>query len=152
MIKETDASKNDERRVKNKLNPLTHIREGETRTMYNQSTKHWKLGAFFVISLMLVVGLFGNVVDAQVSMGNVTVSPTTVTAGIAVDLKVTYTTTTNFATADNPGTIQIQLPAEWLGAATSVVPLTDPPGEGDVEVGAPGVYLTMRSGADCYNQ
>ena len=33
MIKETDASKNDERRVKNKLNPLTHKRKGETRTM-----------------------------------------------------------------------------------------------------------------------
>ena len=47
MIKETDASKNDERRVKNKLNPLTHKRKGETRTMYNQSTKHWKLGSVF---------------------------------------------------------------------------------------------------------
>ena len=58
MIKETDASKNDERRVKNKLNPLTHKQKGETRTMYNQSTKHWKLGAFFVVSLMLMVGLF----------------------------------------------------------------------------------------------
>ena len=33
MIKETDASKCDERRVKNKLNPLTHKKKGETRTM-----------------------------------------------------------------------------------------------------------------------
>ena len=33
MINQTDASKCDERRVKNKLNPLTHKRKGETRTM-----------------------------------------------------------------------------------------------------------------------
>ena len=61
MIKETDASKNDERRVKNKLNPLTHKRKGETRTMSIQGTKHWQLGMFFVISLMLMVGLFANI-------------------------------------------------------------------------------------------
>ena len=58
MIKETDASKNDERRVKNKLNPLTHKKKGETHIMGNQGMKSWKLGAFFVISLMLMVGLF----------------------------------------------------------------------------------------------
>ena len=74
MIKETDASKNDERRVQNKLNPLTHKRKGETRTMYNQSTKHWKLGAFFVISLMLIAGLFSNTASAQ--SAKITVSPT----------------------------------------------------------------------------
>ena len=76
MIKETDASKNDERRVKNKLNPLTHKRKGETRTMYNQSTKHWKLGALFVISLMLVAGLFTNTASAQVPSAKITVAPT----------------------------------------------------------------------------
>ena len=70
MIKETDASKNDERQVKNKPNPLTHKRKGETRTMYNQSTKHWKLGAFFVISLMLVAGLFTNTASAQSAADN----------------------------------------------------------------------------------
>ena len=58
MIEPKDASTCDERRVKNKLNPLTHKKKGETRTMSNQGTKHWKLGAFFVISLML-----GDVID-----------------------------------------------------------------------------------------
>ena len=65
MIKETDASTCDERRVKNKLNPLTHKRKGETRTMSIQGTKHWKLGAFFVISLMLTVGLFATTAPAH---------------------------------------------------------------------------------------
>ena len=68
MIKETDASKNDERRVKNKLNPLTHKRKGETRTMSIQGTKHWQLGMFFVVSLMLMVGLFANIALAHDDM------------------------------------------------------------------------------------
>ena len=33
MIERKDASTCDERRVKNKLNPLTHKKKGETRTM-----------------------------------------------------------------------------------------------------------------------
>ena len=66
MIKETDASKNDERRVKNKLNPLTHKKKGETRAMMgSQGMKIWKLGMFFVISLMLMVGVFAENVSAQ---------------------------------------------------------------------------------------
>ena len=65
MIKETDASKNDERRVQNKLKPLTHKMKGETYIMGNQGMKNWKLGAFFVISLMLVAGLFTNTASAQ---------------------------------------------------------------------------------------
>ena len=100
MIKETDASKNDERRVKNKPIPLTHKRKGETRTMYNQSTKHWKLGAFFVISLMLMVGLFANTVPAHeittgegdtdnTPSGEVEITPE-VTADSMVDLTIRY--------------------------------------------------------------
>ena len=65
MIKETDASKNDERRVKNKPIPLTHKKKGETHIMGNQGMKNWKLGAFFVISLVLMVGLFANIVIAH---------------------------------------------------------------------------------------
>ena len=65
MIEPKDASTCDERRVKNKLNPLTHKKKGETRTMSIQGTKHWKLGAFFVISLMLMVGLFTNIAPAH---------------------------------------------------------------------------------------
>ena len=97
MIEPKDASTCDERRVKNKLNPLTHKKKGETRTMSIQSTKHWKLGAFFVISLMLIAGLFSNTASAQ--SAEITVSPksdcraATVLATDIVDLTITYTVT-----------------------------------------------------------
>ena len=65
MIEPKDASTCDERRVKNKLNPLTHKKKGETRTMSIQGTKHWQLGMFFVVSLMLMVGLFVNTAPAH---------------------------------------------------------------------------------------
>ena len=65
MIEPKDASTCDERRVKNKLNPLTHKKKGETRTMSIPGTKHWQLGMFFVVSLMLTVGLLSNVAIAH---------------------------------------------------------------------------------------
>ena len=94
MIKETDASKNDERRVKNKLNLLTHKRKGETRTMYNQGTKHWKLGAFFVISLMLIAGSVYEHRFRHNPGATVTVHPDMVVAQEVIDsVIVTYTVT-----------------------------------------------------------
>ena len=119
MIKETDASKNDERRVKNKLNPLTHKRKGETRTMSIQGTKHWQLGMFFVVSLMLMAGLFSSESYAALA-GTVKVEPASVTAGETVDLRITYTSTTTLAVddpafvKDQRGTIQIMLPADLV--------------------------------------
>ena len=141
MIKETDASKSDERRVKNKSNSLTHKWKGETRTMCIQGTKHWQLGMFFVISLTLMVGLFVNtapahniantitgVDDDATPIGNVTITEGTVTAESMVDLKIRYTATTTLAdpkgvdhdddtsTANVPtslGRIRINLPAGW---------------------------------------
>ena len=92
MIEPKDASTCDERRVKNKLNPLTHKKKGETRTMSIQSTKHWKLGAFFVISLMLVAGLFTSTASAQPS-AKITVVPATVLATDIVDVTITYEVT-----------------------------------------------------------
>ena len=65
MIEPKDASKCDERRVKNKLNLLTKKKEGETRTMFNKDMKTWKFSAFFVVSLMLVMGLFSGEALAQ---------------------------------------------------------------------------------------
>ena len=66
MIEPTDASKCDERQVKKQAKPLTKKRkEGETRIMFNQDMKTWKLGLFFVVSLMLVVGVFSSEVFAQ---------------------------------------------------------------------------------------
>ena len=115
MIKETDASKNDERRVKNKPNPLTHKRKGETRTMYNQSTKHWKLGAFFVISLMLVAGLFTNTASAQTAAAVVTVGPNEVTAQEVIN-SVTVTYTITGAAIDAENVITVGLPTNWAPA------------------------------------
>ena len=81
MIEPKDASKCDERRVKNKLNPLTHKKKGETRTMSIQGTKHWQLGAFFVVSLMLMVGLFSSEALAQSADVDVRVRPSVVKTG-----------------------------------------------------------------------
>ena len=65
MIEPTDASTCDERQVKNKPNRLTHNRKGETRRMSSESMKHWKVSLFFVISLMLVAGLFADTASAS---------------------------------------------------------------------------------------
>ena len=72
MIKLKDAS-SVERRVKNTSNLLTQKRKGETHTMGNRGMTNWKLGAFFIISLMLCAGLFGNTAMAANGGGTVTV-------------------------------------------------------------------------------
>ena len=84
MIKETDASKDDERRVKNKLNLLTHKKKGETHTMGNQGMKSWKLGVFFVVSLMMVAGMFADTATAQSASFSV-ITPKSVGSGEEVE-------------------------------------------------------------------
>ena len=97
MIEPKDASTCDERRVKNKLNLLTHKKEGETHTMSIQGMKSWKTGLFFVISLIVVLGLFADTVSAQTATVNVTTSNVTtsprgvVKAGEIIDVAVMYT-------------------------------------------------------------
>ena len=136
MIEPKDASTCDERRVKNKLNPLTHKKKGETRTMSIQGTKHWQLGMFFVISLMLTVGLLSNVAIAHNALENdsplgnvlITSNPKSVAAGSMVDLTVRYSATGILADPDATGNngeadptfgrIRIGLPAGW-GPANS---------------------------------
>ncbi len=73
MIEQTDASKSDERRVKNTSNPLTRKRKGETHKMGERCM--FKM--FFVIGLMLIAGLFSNTAmaadgggTAKVAWGN----------------------------------------------------------------------------------
>ena len=110
MIKETDASKNDERRGKNKLNPLTHKRKGETRTMYNQSTKHWQLGMFFVISLMLMAGLFGSVAVAHQDDNTTTI----VEVPAAADTPIGEVKITSKVTADSMVDLEIRYEATRL--------------------------------------
>ena len=62
--------------------------------MSSESMKHWKVSLFFVISLMLVVGLFAETAEAQTARVTVSPTPTPVKAGgILSKLSVTYTVT-----------------------------------------------------------
>ena len=174
MIEPKDASTCDERRVKNKLNPLTHKKKGETRIMSIQGTKHWQLGMFFVVSLMLMVGLFANSVLAHTdidndgededsesatdAIGEVTISPDAVTAGSVVDLTITYKATRNLAdpTFDTDedgeegiqqsyGRIRVTLPTGWGAADASGINPTRPSGNRDA------TYLVLtKSGSLAY--
>ena len=111
MIEPTDASKCDERRVKNKPDSLTHKRKGETRTMFNKDMKTWKFSAFFVISLMLMAGLFSSEALAQSADVTVEVRPLVVKINTAINsVMVTYKVKTEI-TGEN--TITIALPAGW---------------------------------------
>ena len=69
MIEPKDASKNDKRQVKNTSNLLTQKRKGETHTMGNRGMTNWKLGAFFIMSLMLVAAVFSNTAMAAADDG-----------------------------------------------------------------------------------
>ena len=83
MIETKDASKSDERQVKNTPKPLTQKRKGETHTMGSLGMTNWKLGAFFVISLMLCAGLFSNTAMAADGDGEVAVGWTLATGTAA---------------------------------------------------------------------
>ena len=74
MIEQKDASKSDERQVKNTSNPLTQKLKGEKQTMGNRGMNNWKLGAFFVIGLMLIAAVFSNTVMAATGDGEGTVT------------------------------------------------------------------------------
>ena len=113
MIEPTDASKCDERQVKNKPNRLTHKKEGERHTMSTQSMKIWKLGAFFVVSLMLVVGLFSDVATAQNGRVGVKTDPSLVKAGSILD-SVTVTYTVGLTAIEDGNTVEVSLPTSEL--------------------------------------
>ena len=114
MTEPKDASTCDERRVKNKLNSLTKKKEGETRTMFNKDMKTWKLGAFFVISLMLVAGLFGDTAQAQTV--TVTTNPSDVVSqGILRSVAFTYEADADIVTINE---IVFDLPIGWDAAYT----------------------------------
>ena len=73
MIAEKDASKSDERHVKDRCNTnlLTQKKTGGKHIMGNRGMTNWKLGAFFIISLMLCAGLFSNTAIAADGDGTV---------------------------------------------------------------------------------
>ena len=130
MIKETDASKNDERQVKNKLNLLTHKRKGERHTMSTQSMKIWKLGAFFVISLMLVVGVFADTAQAQEARITVSTSSAAKAGGTLRTVTVRYLiTSTGTETVDegedaadiDGNSVVITLPNLWGPALPAII-------------------------------
>ena len=84
MFESKDASKSDGRRVKNTPNakPLTQKSKGETYTMGNRGTQ---LSVFFVISLMLIAGLFSNTAMAKDGDGRIAAELDTHTAILSDD-------------------------------------------------------------------
>ena len=76
MIEQTDASKqSDERHVKNRRNTnlLTQKKTGGKDIMGNRGMTNWKLGAFFVIALTLMAGLFSSTALAGDGHGTIAV-------------------------------------------------------------------------------
>ena len=109
MIEATDASKCDERHVKNKPKSL-HKKKGARHIMSTQGMKTWKLGLFFVVSLMLVAGLFADTASAQTSTLEVTTIPPVVKAEEMLDeVIVTYTLTGTTPVSNQ--TVSIALPS-----------------------------------------
>ena len=76
MIAEKDASKSDERHVKDRRNTnlLTQKKTGGKDIMGNRGMTNWKLGAFFVIALTLMTGLFSSTALAGDGDGTISVS------------------------------------------------------------------------------
>ena len=72
MIAEKDASKSDERHVKDRCNTnlLTQKKTGGKHIMGNRGMTNWKLGTFFVVVLMLISGLFSNTPMAAAGNGD----------------------------------------------------------------------------------
>ena len=98
--------------------------------MGNQGMKIWKLGAFFVISLMLVAGLFSNTASALdngtakvLKDGKVLKVTSTFTAEEVTNLAVTYTFNTSPTIASSLTEIVVTIPDAWDPAqgTTSVV-------------------------------
>ncbi len=79
MIAEKDASKSDERHVKNRRNTnlLTQKKTGGKHIMGNRGMTNWKLSAFFVMSLMLIAAVFSNAAMAAANDGAGTVTVAT---------------------------------------------------------------------------
>ena len=128
MIEQKDASKCDEHQVKNKANPLTKKKKGKRHIMMStQGMKTWKFALVFVVSLMLVVGLFADSVLAQTSRFNV-YRPSSVESGGKVRTVEVWFTAEDVIIS--PGTISVQLPTGWTPVGK---PITE---EGDPTFGA----------------
>ena len=71
MIAEKDASKSDERHVKDRRNTnlLTQKKTGGKHIMGNRGMTNWKLGAFFIMSLMLIAAVFSSTAMAAANDG-----------------------------------------------------------------------------------
>ena len=138
MIEPTDASKCDERQVKNKSKPLTKKKEGERQIMSTQSMRNWKLGLFFVVSLMLVVGLFGSEVFAQTA--SVRISPSSVQSDSVVSTVTVHYTIQTLADDETSADtrLTLTLPAKLTaandsGTVTGFHGVTDTPAMSDIK-------------------
>ncbi len=131
MIEPTDASKCDERQVKNKPNSLTKKKKGETRRMSSKSMKHWKMAALFVVGLMAMAGWFAGEAEAQEA--RVIVTPSSVDSGTTVPaIRVRYTLTVGDTGDDTPNVVNshsvtVSLPERLRGTAAQFVTTVDGP-------------------------
>ena len=115
MIEPTDASKCDDRQVKNKADFSTKKKEGETRMISNQGMNTWKLVLFFVVSLMVVAGLCADSAIAQQQV-KVAYYPTATTAksgGVLTRVRVEYIVQQHITEGN---VITIGLPVGWENA------------------------------------
>ena len=104
MIEQKDASKSDERRVKNTPYSVTQKLKGETDTMGNRGMNNWKLGAFFIIGLMLFAAVFSNTAMAAENdgKGRVTVGWNSRALATDMPLPVTDATAANVSSSTDP--------------------------------------------------
>ena len=123
MSKQKDASKCDERQVRNKPNRLAKKKKGEIRRMNSKSMKHWKVSLLFVVGLMVMAGVFAEGVEAQKAEIEVSTRPTTVITNAELDsVMVEYNVDDAItdATATGVNTITISLPTGWVAADSGV--------------------------------
>ena len=156
MSKQKDASKCDDRQVKNKPKPLTNNKEGETRRMNSKSINHWKMAALIVVGLMAVVGMFAEDASSVLDHGRISnPSPSTVKEQtILNNLGINYTfaaeSNLKAATGGLTGTtttITVTLPDGWSlpNAVTDPVVTNTPTGadagKAYIQVRLRGTYL-----------
>ena len=114
MIQDKDASKSDERHVKNRRNTnlLTQRNTGGKHIMGNRGMTNWKLGAFFVMSLMLVAAVFSNAAMAAANDGE-----GKVTVGWGPRTSGTIDTTAQFVEGDLDTAVSVETMTRVAAAA-----------------------------------
>ena len=139
MFELKDASKSDERQVKNTLHskPLTRKRKGETHTMGNRGIQ---LSVFFVISLMLIAGLFSNAAMAAKNDAKGEVAVEWVDGGTAATALPTFAATggtpvTADATPTGTDNSHLNAASRWNLLQFTYTAWNDADGDGTFDTG-----------------